>query len=55
MAQNSNYTEYSEAKNNPDAKLNHVKHYGSSAFLAKKTEEASETLKKFPVPEKYCK
>ena len=53
MARNSNYT---EAKNaSPAVERSHVKHYGDSAYVVKKTEEAAETLKKFPVPEKYCK
>jgi hypothetical protein len=52
MAQNSNYT---LAKNGSDTGSNEVKHYGNSAYVTKKTEQAKETLKKFPVPEKYCK
>jgi len=52
MAQNSNYT---ETRNGSPTGSKEVKHYGNSAYVVKKTEEARETLKKFPVPEKYCK
>lgn len=52
MAQNSSYT---EPKNGSHTGRNQVKHYGNSAYVVKKTEDARETLKKFPVPEKYCK
>ena len=52
MAQNSNYT---EAKNGLHTERKPIKHYGNSAYVVKKTEEARETLKKFPAPEKYCK
>ena len=53
MAHNSNYT---ETKNAPDAaERSPIKHHGNSPYVVKKTEEARETLKKFPVPEKYWK
>ncbi len=52
MAQNSNYT---ETTNGSHTGSKQVKHYGDSAYVTKKTKEARETLKKFPVPEKYCK
>ncbi|MDR3695783.1 hypothetical protein [Mucilaginibacter sp.] len=52
MAQNSNYT---TAKSNAASAKSDVKHYGDSSYVTKKTEAARETLKKFPVPEKYCK
>ncbi|WP_158288495.1 hypothetical protein [Mucilaginibacter psychrotolerans] len=40
---------------NADGAGHQVKHYAESAFVAKKTQEAKETLQKFPVPEKYAK
>lgn len=52
MAENSKNT---VAKNGSDTATKQVRHYGKSPYVAKKTEEARETLKKFPVPEKYYK
>jgi len=48
MAQNANHIETKEA-----AERSQVKDYSKSPFVVKKTEKARETLKKFPVPEKY--
>lgn len=52
MARN---TKYSAANNNGTNETSQVKHYRDSSFVAKKTQEAKETLQKFPVPEKYAK
>jgi len=52
MAQNSKYT---ATKNGTVAEGSHVKHYGGTEYVSKKTKQARETLLKFPVPEKYCK
>jgi|GEM_PF-5595159 len=52
MAENSNDT---VAKNGSAKSSNYVKHYADSAYVAKKTQKARETLQQFPVPEKYCK
>lgn len=43
------------AKGDNTNENHHVKHYRESSFVAKKTQEAKETLQKFPVPEKYSK
>lgn len=52
MAVNSKYT---VTKNDSVTESSHVKHYGDSEYVVKKTKQARETLLKFPVPEKYCK
>jgi hypothetical protein len=52
MAENSKHT---ETKNGSVTESSHVKHYGDTAYVTKKTKQARETLLKFPVPEKYCK
>jgi len=52
MARN---TKYTAANNTGTNGTSRVKHYGDSSFVAKKNQEAKETLQKFPVPDKYAK
>ncbi|WP_158642978.1 hypothetical protein [Mucilaginibacter ginsenosidivorax] len=52
MARNTHYIAEKNTSNVENAK---VKDYSNSPNVIKKTEQARETLAKFPVPEKYAK
>lgn len=52
MARNTHYIAEKNMSNAENAK---VKDYSNSPNVVKKTEQARETLAKFPVPEKYAK